>query len=107
MSLMLLVFPIILRDVNAESAIMSSLGLMGLVLATYHLRMVGLHRLQVALGGISLGIGFFAALLAYLTETGFKPLILPLVPPYILVSVSIVSILAGVLNIVVGMRKLF
>ena len=108
MSLMLLVAPVFLiGDVNAESAIVWSLGLMGLVLTTYHLRMVGLHRLQVALGGISLGIGFFATLLAYLTETGFKPLILPLVPPYILVSVSIVSISAGFLNIVVGMRKLF
>ena len=80
---------------------------MGLVLTTYHLRMVGFHRLHVALGGISLGMGFFAALLAYLIETGFKPPILPLVPPYILVLVSIVSILAGALNIVVGMRKLF
>ena len=108
MSLMLLVAPVFLKgDVNAESAIVWSLGLMGLVLTTYHLRMVGLHRLHVALGGISLGMGFFAALLAYLIETGFKPPILPLVPPYILVFVSIVSILAGALNIVVGMRKLF
>lgn len=108
MSLVLLVSPVLLKgDVNAESAIVWSLGLMGLVLTTYHLRMVGLHRLHVALGGISLGIGFFAALLAYLIENGFKPLILPLVPTYILVLVSIVSILAGVLNIVVGMRKLF
>lgn len=108
MSLMLLVAPVLLKgDVNAESAIVWSLGLMGLVLTTYHLRMVGLHRLHVALGGISLGMGFFAALLAYLIETGFKPPILPLVPPYILLFVSIVSILAGALNIVVGMRKLF
>lgn len=107
MSFMLLVIPILLGDVNAENAIMSSLGLMGLVLATYHLRMVGLHRLNVALGGISLGMGFFAALLAYLIERGFKPLILPFIPPYILIFVSIVTILAGVLNIIVGMRKLF
>jgi APA family basic amino acid/polyamine antiporter len=107
MSLMLLVFPIFLGDVNAENAIMSSFGLMGLVLATYHLRMMGIHRLRIALGGISLGMGFFAALLAYLIEKGFKPLVLPLVPPYILVFVSVVSILAGVLNIVVGIRKLF
>ncbi len=107
MSLILLVFPMILGDVNAGSAITSSIGLIGLVLATYHLRMVGLHRLHAALGGISLGIGFFAALLAFLIENGFRPLILPFVSPYILVLVSIVSILAGVLNIVVGMRKLF
>jgi len=107
MSFMLLVFPILLEDVNAENAIISSLGLIGLVLATYHLRMVGLHRLRVALGGTSLGIGFFAALLAYLIEIDFKPLVLPLVPSYVLVFVSIISILAGILNIVVGMRKLF
>jgi APA family basic amino acid/polyamine antiporter len=107
MSLILLAAPVFLGDVNAESAIVWSLGLMGLVLATYHLRMVGLHRLRVALGGISLGMGVFAALLAYLVENGFKPLILPLFPPYILVFVSIVSILAGVLNIVVGLRNLF
>ena len=108
MSLMLLAVPVLLeRDVNAESAIVWSLGLMALILTTYHLRMVGRYRLRVALGGISLGMGFFAALLAYLIENGFKPFIVPLVPPYILVFVSIVSILAGVLNIVFGMRKLF
>lgn len=107
MSLLLLVFPILLRDVNAESAITSSLGLMGLVLATYHLRMVGFHRLQVALGGISLGMGFLAALLAYLMVSGFEPPIVPFIPPYILGFVSIVAILAGILNIVIGMRKLF
>lgn len=112
MSLVLLVAPVFLKgDVNAENAIVWSLGLMSLVLATYHLRMVhervDLVRLRVALGGISLGMGFFAALLAYLIEKGFKPLILPFVPTYILVLVSIVSILAGVLNIVIDMRKLF
>jgi amino acid transporter len=107
MSLMLLVFPVFLRDVNAESAITWSFGLMVLVLTTYHLRMVGLHRLRVALGGVSLGMGFFAALLAYLIGNGFKPLVIPILPPYVLVFVSIVSILAGVLNIAVAMRKLF
>jgi amino acid transporter len=100
MSLLLLVFPVLLRDVNAESAITWSLSLVVLVLTTYHLRMVGLYRLRIALGGISLGMGFFTALLAYLIGNSFKPLLLPLVNPSILVFVSIVSILAGVLNIV-------
>lgn len=104
MSLMLLVFPLVVEDVNAENAIVLSLGLMGMVLTTYHIRMVGLYRLRVALGGISLGIGFFAALLAYLIENGFEPLAVPLVPPYILVFVSAVSILAGVLNIAASTR---
>lgn len=108
MSLILLSVPVLLEgDVNAESAMLWSLGLMGLVLATYHLRMMGFHRLRIALGGVSLGIGFFAALFACLIKQGFKPLILPLVPPYILIFVSIVSVLAGVLNILIGMRKLF
>jgi len=107
MSLMLLMFPVFLRDVNAESAILWSLGLVTLVFTTYHLRMVGLHRLRVAIGGVSLSIGFSAVLLAYLIENGFKPLIVPLVPPHILILVSVVSILAGVLNIAVGIRKLF
>jgi len=107
-SLMLLIAPVFLnRDASAESGIVWSLGLMGLVLTTYHLRMIGVHRLHVALGGINLGMGFFAAILAYLVEKGFQPLILPLVPPYVLVIVSLVSILAGILNFVVGMRKLF
>lgn len=107
MSLMLLVFPVALRDVNAESAITWSLGLVALVLTTYHLKMVGLHRLRVALGGISLSMGFFAVLLAYLIENGFKPIVIPSVPTYLLVFVGVVSILAGVLNVALGTRKLF
>jgi hypothetical protein len=38
---------------------------------------------------------------------GFEPLILSFVPPHVLIVVGIVSILAGVLNIIIGMRKLF
>jgi amino acid transporter len=107
MSLMLLVVPVVLRDVNAESAIIWSLGLMVLVLTTYHLRMVGLHRLRMALGGISLGMGFLALLLAYMILNGFKPLVVPLVHPYIMAFVGIVSVTAGVLNISAGPRKIF
>jgi len=59
MSLLLLTFPMLLRDVNAESALISGLGLMVLVLATYYLSMVGRYRLRVAVGGISLGMGVF------------------------------------------------
>jgi amino acid transporter len=107
MSLLLLGFPVVLRDVNAENAIIWSLGLMTLVLTTYHLRMVGLRRLRVALGGISLGTGLFIMLLAYLVLNGFKPLFVPLLHPYILVFVGVVSVVAGVLNILSGSHKLF
>jgi amino acid transporter len=107
MSLMLLGFPVILRDVNAGNAITWSLGLMSLVLTTYHLRMVGLRRLRVALGGISLGTGVFTVLLAYLVLNGFKPLVVPLLHPYILIFVGVVSATAGALNILAGSHKLF
>ncbi len=107
MSLLLLMFPLFLRDVNAESALMSGLGLMGLVLTTYYLRMMGRQRLRVAMGGVSLGMGALLALLAYLSETGFEPLIIPRFPLYILIFASAVSILAGVLNIITHARKIF
>jgi hypothetical protein len=107
MSLLLLMFPLFLRDVNAESALMSGLGLMGLVLTTYYLRMMGRQRLRVAMGGVSLGMGALLALLAYLSETGFEPLIIPRFPLYVLIFVSAVSILAGVLNIITHARKIF
>lgn len=98
-SFLLLAFPIFLRDVNAESALVSGLGLMALVLATYYLRMVGRYRLRVAMGGISLGMGVLLALLA--------PILIPRFPIYVLVFLSAVSILAGVLNITARSHKIF
>ena len=109
-SLLLLMFPVFLRDVNAESALMGSLGLMALVLAMYHLRMVidrSIDRLRVAVGGVSLGMGVSVALLAYLIETGFEPLMIPRIPLSVLIFVSAVSIMAGVLNITARTRKIF
>ena len=99
MSFLLLTFPVFLRDVNAESALVSGLGLMALVLATYYLRMVGRYRLRVAAGGVSLGMGVLLALLA--------PFMTPRFPLYVLIFVSAVSILAGVLNVTVRTRKIF
>jgi len=107
LSFLLLVFPMILRDVNAESALISGLGLVALVLATYYLRMVGRYRLRVAMGGVSLGMGILLALLAYLSETSFELLVISRFPPSVLVFVSAVSILAGVLNITAHARKIF
>ena len=107
MSMVLLVFPIFLGDVNAVSGLMSGLGLVALALITYHLRMVGRHRLRVAVGGISLSIGVFAGLWAYLFDTEFVPLIIPSIPLYVLILVCIVSILAGILNISARTPKIF
>jgi amino acid transporter len=100
MSLLLLAFPVFLRDVNAESALMSGLGLMVLVLTTYYLRMVGRYRLRVAVGGVSFGMGVLLALLA-------PSLLIPHLLLYVLIFVSAVSILAGVLNVTARTRKIF
>ena len=106
MSLVLLVSPIFLGDLNAVSALVSGLGLMALVLLTYYLRMVGRYRVQVALGGISLGIGIFTALMTYLIKTGFVPITLPPVSLYALIFISVISILAGVLNVTAHTSKI-
>jgi len=101
MSVTLLVFPMLLRDVNATSALMSGIGLTTLVLITYYLRMVGRHRLQIAMGGVGLGTGISLVLLTYLAQTGFIPAIFPYVPNYIILFTlfaGIISIIAGVLN---------
>jgi amino acid transporter len=110
MSLALLAVPMFLGDVNAINALMSSLGLMTLVLATYYIRIVGArsaHRLQIAMGGASLGVGIFGALLACLIEIGFVGLTLPRIYLYGLVFISLVSAIAGVLNISTRARKIF
>lgn len=86
------------------SAFSLGLGFIGLGLLAYYLRMVGYHRIRIAFGGMSLGIGCSTTLLAYLVGTDFQlPLVLSqqlrIVVFYVLVVVSIVSILAGALNV--------
>jgi len=102
MSVLLLTFPVILRDVNAESALLSSLGLVAIVLVTYYLRMVkrevDFNRLRVAVGGISLGAG---VTLIVLTPVIASPSL-----SIIMVLVGLVSIVAGILNILVSTRKI-
>jgi APA family basic amino acid/polyamine antiporter len=107
MSFVLLVSPVFFGDVNAISALMSGLGLMGLVLLTYYLRMVGRHRVQVALGGISLTMGILTGLLTYLIETEFLPITLSPGALYVLIVFSVISIVAGVLNIATRTPKIF
>ncbi len=101
MSVLLLVFPLLLGDVNALSAIISSFGLVAIVLVTYYLRMVmreiDFNRLRVAVGGISFGTGVALILLT--------PMIVS--PPLriIMMLVGVVSIIAGILNIVASRTK--
>ena len=104
---LLLAFTVILGEENAVSAFTLSLSLLGLAFMAYYLRMVGRYRLRVAMGGVSLGMGVFAALLAYLIEARFEPLMIPRIPLYVLICVSAVSIVAGVLNVTTRTRKIF
>jgi amino acid transporter len=102
MSVLLLAFPVILRDVNAESALLSSLGMVAIVLVTYYLRMVrreiDFNRLRAAVGGICLGAG--------ITLIVVTPTIAPFSVFPILVFVGIVSIIAGMLNIILSAHKI-
>jgi len=82
-------------------------GLGILALLAYYLSMVGYYRIRIAFGGMSLGIGVFAALLVYLMATGLVPLVMPPILLYILILVSVISILAGILNITTPTRKIF
>jgi hypothetical protein len=88
----------LLGDVNAEVALVSSIGLTALVLMVYYLRMIGLYRIQIAIGGAGLGIGIFLALFTCLAEIGVMFPIFPNIPSYITLFVSAVSIIAGILN---------
>ena len=73
-------------------------------LLVYYIRMVGYHRIRIAFGGISLSLGGFTALTTYLIGTsvielnGVGPSTTTAVF-YILLLVSIIQILAGILNI--------
>jgi hypothetical protein len=95
------VFPMLLGDVNASAALMSSIGLTVLVLTTYYLRMIGRYRLQVAVGGVCFVIGVSLALLTCLGEAGFMQPIFPYIPGYLTLFISIISIITGILNAVV------
>jgi len=78
-------------------------------LLVYYIRMVGHHRIRIAFGGISLGLGAFAAFVAYLLGTGSIVLqgvsheVAALVF-YVLLFVSIIQILAGILNLIASDR---
>ncbi len=102
MSVLLLSIPVFLRDVNAESALLSSLGMVAIVLVTYYLRMVkrevDFNRLRVAVGGVCFGAGATILILAQV-----------IAPPslfIIMVLVGLVSIVAGIMNILVSRRKI-
>jgi len=83
-----------------------SLGIVLCVLAVlaYYIIMVGYLRFRIAFGGISLGLGGFTLILAGLIVTGSMPFnvlspAMTTIILFILIFVSIIQIIAGVLNV--------
>jgi amino acid transporter len=80
-----------------------SLGIALCVLAVlaYYIRMVGYLRFRVAFGGISLGLGGFTLILAYLIVKGAMPLsgAMTTIIFSILLFVGVIQIVAGILNV--------
>ncbi len=91
------------------SVLILGIELIIVALLVYYIRMVGHHRIRIAFGGISLSLGVFVAFVAYLLGTrfivfqGVSQEIMTLVF-YLLLFVSIIQILAGVLNVIVSER---
>jgi APA family basic amino acid/polyamine antiporter len=91
------------------SVLILGLELIIVALLVYYIRMVGHHRIKIAFGGISLGLGVFVAFVAYLLGVG--SIVLQEVSQetvalvfYILLFVSVIQVLAGVLNLIASDR---
>jgi amino acid transporter len=73
-------------------------------LLVYYIRMVGYHRIRIALGGVSMGLGVFAAFAAYLLGTnsivlnGVASGVSTLIVVF-LIFISIIEVLGGLLSI--------
>jgi basic amino acid/polyamine antiporter, APA family len=104
-SVALLFIPVLIGDGNAIDALTSSIGLVGVVFASYYLRMVGRYRAQIALGGIGIGVGIFLAVSSLLAASGSGTNIVPFIPSYIQAFVSVVSIVTGFFNLRAGAKK--
>jgi hypothetical protein len=72
-------------------------------LIAYYIRMVGYHRICLAVGGMNLGISAFSALLALLLASGSLPLSLSQSMASLFfwtaILISIIYLVAGMLNI--------
>lgn len=93
-------FPMLLGDMHAIDALFSGVILVALVLMIYYLRMVGRQRIQVAMGGASLGIGIILFIYLILSEILVTPMQNTM--KWSMFLMSAISIIAGVLNIIVN-----
>ncbi len=98
LSVALLFVPILIGDGNAIDALTSSVGLTGIVLVSYYLRMAGRYRTQIALGGIGVGVGVCLAVFSVFNLLHF-------IPSYVQFFVSVVFIVTGFFNLSAGKKK--
>ena len=90
------------------SVLILGFELITVALLVYYIKMVGHHRIRIAFGGVSLGLGAFIAYIAYLVGTNA---LLQGVPQGtvtivfgVLLFISIIEIIAGILNLLASDR---
>jgi amino acid transporter len=98
LSIALLFIPVLIGDGNAVDALSSSIGLTGIVLVSYYLRMAGRYRIQIALGGIGIGVGVCLAIFSLFNFLTF-------IPSFIQFFISAVFIITGFFNLTAGKKK--
>ena len=90
------------------SVLILGFELITVALLVYYVKMVGHHRIRIAFGGVSLGLGAAVAYIAYLVSTNA---LLQSVPQGtvtlvtgLLLFISIIEIIAGILNLLASDR---
>jgi amino acid transporter len=90
------------------SVLILGFELITIALLVYYIRMVGHHRIRIAFGGVSLGLGAFVAYIAYLVGTNALLQGVPQVTATlvfgVLLFISIIQIIAGILNLLAADR---
>jgi APA family basic amino acid/polyamine antiporter len=104
LSVTLLIAPTLIGDANALDAFASNIGITALVIAIYYIRMLGRYRLQIAAGGIGIGTGISAILLAGITEAGLVTPLFPFIPSYAMLLFGVILITVGILNLDLGAK---
>ena len=92
-----------------RSALLLGLEFIIIAIIIYHLKMVGYHRLRLAVGGVNLGISGITALIAYMFMEG--EISLPITEIFgentsnLIIAVSLIFFISGILNIISRKRR--
>jgi APA family basic amino acid/polyamine antiporter len=90
------------------SVLILGFELITVALLVYYVKMVGHHRIRIAFGGVSLGLGAAVAYIAYLVSTNAFLQSVPqgtvTLVTGLLLFISIIEIIAGILNLLASDR---